>query len=318
MPIPKKSDGWGVIADYIIKKEEDGSWGNAAGESSESLSFTRWGLELAKTIGISKYTFWQCRRAGLLYKMLLETLPPDNQTPLCNLSKVTPEHLNELQKLSRVAPPELFKELCERVIIKNNITRKELRDLWASLRPAMEGETARGRTKQKSFGIRIKENNEHARNLLVEGLILVAIKEELGTIFGKSNNPHLIDCREQSRPYPSELVDALVLCSTDKHGFGYEVHGICIGVAHEDAILALLEKDNPSFPCDKLWLVMTHNLGNKATPFDNYPNYLGIIEAVVDAETVKVTSLNITRIPQSITNHYQHTVNLLSAALCKG
>ena len=251
--IPKKSDGWGVIADYIIAKEMDGSW-STTGDFSENLSFTRWGLVQAKAIGISKYSFWQFRRAGLLYNMLLESLPPEYQIPLRSASHVTPENLNELQKLSRVAPPEMFKELSERLIIKQNITRKELRALWSTLRPAMEGETARGRTKQKSFGIRISEHNVHANDLVIEGLVLLAIKEKINTIFEKYGKPYLVECREQYRPNKSKLIDALVLCNHDPHGFEYETHGICIARAHQSDCLSLLEVDKPCFPCDRLWL----------------------------------------------------------------
>jgi len=315
--IPKKIDGWGAIADYIITKENDGSWRNDS-ESSETLSFTRWGLELAKTIGISKYSFWEYRRAGMLYNELLNTLPHEYQTPLRELSKSNAEHLNVLQKLSRVAPNALYQELCDRVLIKNNITRKELDDLWSSLRPAMDSKTARGRKKNKSFTMRINDDAT-VRTRVVEGLLLVALKESLSTLFKHYGNPQLVDCREQYRPYQSDLIDALVLCNNDPHGFGYEVHGICIGSAHldKDNFGLNFQTHNPQYPCDKLWLTVTHVFGEDKASYNHYPDYLGIIDAGIDEEAIKVTSLSKRRDAKPIDNLYPYTINLLAAAYCK-
>jgi hypothetical protein len=302
--VPKKSDGWGLIADYIIRKEKDGSWSHAD-ISAESIPFTRWGLEQAKAIGISKYSFWQFRRAGLLYNMLIDTLPQEHQIPLHHLSSVTPENLNELQKISRVAPAEMYKELCERVIVKKNITRKELRSLWASLRPAMGGETARGRKNKRSFDIRISDKDEHAQSLLINGLVLLAIKDRATKIFGNDSDPNVIDCREQYRPFPSNIVDALVLCNSDPHGFNVDTHGISLGWPRSQDALSMLNIENPSCPCDFLWLVYTRDKTTKnISDYALVPDYVGIIEADIDSEAVAISSLQIKQRPKP--NHIQY------------
>ena len=305
--LPKKSDGWGAIAAYIIAKENDGSWGE--------LSFTRWGDEQAKAIGISKYSFWEYRRAGMLYNQILEEMSLKEQPPLKELTTVSAEHLNVLQKLWRVTgTTDLFRELCERVVVKKNISRRELDDLWASLRPAMAEQTARGREKKKSFSLQVSMDDKLAQDRILDGLLVVALRDNMQSLqkhFGFYGPPQIFDCRNFYRPYPSEVVDVLVVGYRDNKEFNCAVHGISIRreFAENPAIYF-----SDKYPCDNLWIILTHDHKGSGAEFDNYPSYLGIIDAAVDANKSKVTSMAVIRKPEPVVRLEQETINLLAGS----
>lgn len=312
--LPKKSDAWCVIADYIINQENEFKRNHI--DSSDEISFTRWGLELAKAIGISKYTFWQYRRSALLYDKVKNLLPLEKPIPLRELTSVAPENLNELQKISRVAPAEMLKDLCDRVIIKRNINRKELRAIWASLRPAMDGETGRGRTPNKSMNLKISEENTYAQYMLIEGLILLAIKNSLTTLFGEKGKPFLIDCRNQICSDENKTIDALVICTevNDKKQPFEEINAISLGWPRGDRFLSELNIETPTFPCDRLWLVFRRDNTAQQMSYENIPDYLGIIEATIDTEKIAVSKLKVERpaTPKRILHQHQITISILA------
>ena len=314
---PKKSDPWGLIADYILKEESKLREGND--ELPESAPFTKWGVDLAKIIGISKNAFWRYRRAGLLYNEGVDKFSDIKLSKLASLSDVNHENLNELQKIWRVAPPEMYKDLFKRVVINKDITRKELRSIWASLRPALGGETARGRRKGKAFEIRISGEDKNAQSHMINGLVMVELKKQLKTLFkDNSSSPTLIDCREQYRPGPSEMVDALVLCCNDERGFEVETNGISFNLQRAREELPQIDAgEMPLLPCDMLWLVYLHSAYQDFKDIKNLiPVYIGIIGAEKDSEKDAVSILRIIRPakPNRINHLREHTINIMAAA----
>lgn len=321
--LPTKKNPWCVIANFIITQENvvENTF-IAKDTKAETTFFTKWGEELAKEIGISKNTFWQYRRAGLLYTEIIKLLPAEsNPVPLQELFSVTSEHLNELHKIARVAPPEMLKELSKRVVIEKSITRKELRAIWAALRPALEGENARGRKHNESNKLRISDENQHAQTLVIEGLVLMKIKKEIEKLFGKAKKPFLIDRRERYLPAQGKIIDALVFCVNDKDKNDFEIitHGLSLGWPCGDAPLKELKLNEKAYPCDMLWLVFKQDArAYDADLYANVPDFVGIIEAFIDYESVSVSSLSIKKppIPDRVMHLRQQSYCFL-AAYCR-
>jgi len=234
--LPKKNDGWGAIAQYIISAETNKSWQDDPPLAERNLkrkvrpSFTQWGKDRASEIGISEFQFWQYRRAGLIYNMLPTISNVTPEIPLAELStQISPDYLNELQKIYRIAPKELFDELCQRIVTKKDIGRQELRRLWESLRPALHGTTGRSRSITLS-DIHSAFQTERSGFEVLEGLVIVALKEIFPKLLGLSCRAPIVDIRE----LPSDralLIDVVVVAPGKSpvdipvmHGFSFLWH----------------------------------------------------------------------------------------------
>ena len=92
-------------------------------------------------------SLWRYLTAGRYYQKLRETLQGRNIPcpPLEKLPEtISPESLEILAKIERAAPKTLFEDVGERVLC-GSVTRHELREIWKTYRPVLEGRTARGR-----------------------------------------------------------------------------------------------------------------------------------------------------------------------------
>lgn len=131
---------WAEIGRLLGSVELHGAWRGEAG------SFTEWLKQFAKRLGKKESSFWRYLTAGRYYiKLRKQMLKRNNEYPLLqNLpDRISPENLELLSKLERVAPPEAIYQFSDRVIA-GVATRAELRDAWKIFRPILAGQTARG------------------------------------------------------------------------------------------------------------------------------------------------------------------------------
>jgi len=112
-------------------------------------SFTSWLKSFAENTGINESTLWRYLSAGRYYQQLagLDVLRHVSilSLPLNQISEdISPESLEILRKIARVAPTEHFISLVEK-LLNGDVTRSDLRNVWEAYRPVLEGENIRGR-----------------------------------------------------------------------------------------------------------------------------------------------------------------------------
>ena len=131
---------WVSVSQYILEADEKGSW------SATNRTFTDWLTALGTQLSITESGLWRYYRAGKYYQSLTKNLKTKGvDTPQFEFlsKKVSPENLETLEKIERVAPENVFKELAIRVI-QCSIKRSELRSAWVAYRQVLDGKTARG------------------------------------------------------------------------------------------------------------------------------------------------------------------------------
>jgi hypothetical protein len=131
---------WVSISQYILEVDEKGSW------SVSNRTFTDWLTALSAQLDITESGLWRYYRAGKYYQSLAANLKANGvDTPSFEFlsKKVSPENLETLEKIERVAPKGIFNELAARVI-QCSIKRSELRSAWVAYREVLDGKTARG------------------------------------------------------------------------------------------------------------------------------------------------------------------------------
>lgn len=132
---------WGPIGQLLSRVERTGYW------RREAHSFTEWLTTHAPTLGYNESSLWRYLGASRLYEQLRARLAGDKIAclPLDQLSaRGGPENLELLAKLTRAAPPDVVRDLEQRVVM-GTVTRTELRNTWLAFRPVLGGQTARGR-----------------------------------------------------------------------------------------------------------------------------------------------------------------------------
>ena len=158
---------WGSLAAELIRVEKMGDWKRFG-------SFSGYIANLAEATKKTKSSFWRVLSAGHDYLQLRKKLDPAGKH-LPKLDdpaiKASPESLEILRKISRVAPTELVTDL-ERRTMDGTISRRELRNLWETYRPVLGGKTARGRGMPAP---RYDKKNWGMRRKLIEANILAQI-----------------------------------------------------------------------------------------------------------------------------------------------
>lgn len=140
-PLP----AWPRIGRFLDDAESWRYW-----ETEGASSFTEWVRSLARSLGRKERILWRYLAAQRYYKRLRAqlTLGPlgerklDAPTELPDVA--SPENLELLSKIARVAPEEVLEPLARRVL-RGEISRPELNRAWQAFRPALGGRTARGR-----------------------------------------------------------------------------------------------------------------------------------------------------------------------------
>ncbi|MFT3921803.1 MAG: hypothetical protein QM778_04650 [Myxococcales bacterium] len=123
---------WQHIAKLLMDVEQERLWeGHAA-------SFTAWIQGMARRSDLQESMFWRCLKAGRLYLELTGSDALDASEAL------SAESLELADKIRRHAPKAVTDQVLARTL-EGELSRTELRDVWATYKPAAGGATARGR-----------------------------------------------------------------------------------------------------------------------------------------------------------------------------
>lgn len=136
---------WGELSAWLLQIEENGSW------QADAPSFTAWIDQYAAKTKRLPSSIWRLVSMGRYYNEIRAqatqcgiALPPLKELD----QRVSPENLELLRKLERVAPPDFVQSMKEQVL-RGEAKRVELRAAWRSYRQVMGTATARGRGLEK-------------------------------------------------------------------------------------------------------------------------------------------------------------------------
>lgn len=123
---------WQQIAQILMRVEAERLW------HEHAPSFTAWVQGMARRADLQESVFWRCLKAGRIYLELT------GDKELASDLTVSAESLELADKIRRHAPKAVTHQVLERTL-DGELSRSELREVWATYRPAAGGATARGR-----------------------------------------------------------------------------------------------------------------------------------------------------------------------------
>ena len=292
-----------VIVDMLIRDDLRRSWGQVAEEllhieKTEEWkkmgipSFSTFMEETAKRSNRTKSTLWRLRSAGNFYKDLRQQLDPEGKS-LPSLTdpalKASPESLEILAKITRVAPSEVLEKLQLRTI-HGTISRRELRDIWESYRPVLGGMTKRGRGRQEP---RYSHSDSNMQAALIEANVMARVVQNAPKWL-RSPNLHLYravhisgGARNLQSLHPA--VPDLILLTADKESSRLEIHGIEVGYVPEKN--RFLQKFDPAQTnSDHVWFATGKHLS--VQEIERIPEIIGILYVGTNGiETVREAGL---------------------------
>ncbi|WP_038246650.1 hypothetical protein [Ghiorsea bivora] len=275
---------WTEMADLLDTIEKSGHW------TKSSNSFTDWLQKNAEILGNKESTLWRYLVVGRYYHDLRSQFARVKleYPPLLELPKhISPEKLELLSKLARVAPRDFFEKLIYDVL-NNAITRDDIREQWRAFRPALQGKTARGR---KVLAPRVNIKNKEEFYSVREAMIINGLKAYgagwLGDVNAQMYEVKMhIKVPHHSRIRGPRIIDAVVLHKAKDTNL--EVH--IIETIPSFSMRSVMEKfQELSVYCDYIW-VATHkeefSPAQEKKYIAKYPKYVGIL--MVDDSHVSV------------------------------
>lgn len=117
-------EGWAEAARILAEVGEAETW------RSSHATFTEWIKSVAKQSGVPESSLWRMLRAGQFYNRLGKqyghvAVPPIGE--VC--TQVTPEQLELVEKISRLAPQSEVEKLLAGVL-DGSVSRNRLREVW--------------------------------------------------------------------------------------------------------------------------------------------------------------------------------------------
>jgi hypothetical protein len=262
---------WPAIGRLLHEAERAGTWRGSA------ENFTAWMREVAgPACGLKETAIWRYLRAFRVYERLRADLLERGATlpaPEKLQTLISPEGLELLDKLTRVAPPEVTDPMAVR-LAAGTLARKELRAVWEDYRPALLGRTAQGR------GVpvpKVDARNPQAEAALMRGRLLSLLRRgapawagagapDVYAVFANVQVPADAFTKGSGR----EAVDAVVLIRRSASARP-ELYGLCVCPdGPEDSGLAAL-----AAYFTQVWLVLAPG---KSQRFDPSPKHrIGVL-----------------------------------------
>jgi hypothetical protein len=213
---------------------------------------------------------WQYLAAVRIYEQLRKSIP-DGETDYPAIQhfkgNISPENLELLSRIGRVAPEDMFVPLARRTL-DGNITRSELRSIWQSVRPVLGDRTARGRGVTPP---RVDIHDAEQTERQCESWILTQLQSSQEFWRGELGVDRYVVVRPRKPTF-----DAVVIAS--HIDVGVRLHGIEIR-ANLSPNIDIKRLVKASQHCDFLWLVLAHKVSQKE--LDHIPTSIGILFSTV-------------------------------------
>ncbi len=265
---------WPRIGHLLDAADSSGFW-----ETQGAASFTQWVRSLARSLGRKERIFWRYLTAARFYEKRLRPLlthrkfaaPPLTELP----DVVSPENLELLSKLARVAPEEVLDPLGRRVV-QGEITRAELNRAWQAFRPALGGRTARGRGMRKP---RLDRDDPHQYESQLKATVYHAL-QVVGAQWTGYKNPVSYEVFFQVRPERvpqqtfSDVFDVVAVVRSQEGPV--ELHGVeVIGKFSSESLQPKLS--HAAEYCDYFWVARSEEAAD--VDLSRIPESIGLLVA---------------------------------------
>jgi DNA-binding transcriptional regulator YdaS (Cro superfamily) len=278
----RQAYSWAKVSSLLQRVERTGHW------ESQAESFTDWIRFMARQLGVTESTLWRYLGAGRYYQQLRKRLQASNiDSPTLEKLQniVSPENLEILEKIERVVPRKRMQEIAQRTIA-GKVTRHELRELWKTYRPVLQGRTARGRgTKTPKVDLADERQHKvHTEATVIN--ILMSTSPEWTGIRAPDFYRVMRDIKIPNA-FGSEksIFDVLVLVRETPTSplltIGVEVKA---GTAKKEWAMTLCKL---AYYCDRLWLVLADKI--RSEDLGTIPEFVGLLRA--DKGKLKVKRL---------------------------
>jgi hypothetical protein len=272
--IRRQPRSWAQVSWVLDQVERAGYW------EGRAQSFSEWLTSTAAKIGMKESSLWRYLSAGRYYQKLRKALQGGNVPcpPLEKLPEtISPESLEILAKIERVAPKKLFEDVGERVL-GGSVTRHQLREIWQTYRPVLEGRTARGRGMAAP---RINPADERQREMQKEATALTTLT---------SAGPEWTGIKDAQ--FYRTIGDVTVpKAGPEKHGFDMlalvretEDSPVMMMGVQIKTMTKVVFIDSLAWYCDRLWLMLVAKAKIRDVAY--VPEFVGILRA--DAGKLKV------------------------------
>jgi hypothetical protein len=257
---------WQQVAKLLMQVDSERLW------QGHAPSFTAWVQGMARRADLQESVFWRCLRAGRIYLELTGSAELDVH------GGVSAESLELADKIRRHAPKAITNQVLERTL-DGELSRAELRDVWATYKPAAGGATARGRlpedpvAREEALATRRAAWESQKRKLENRSEVRRA---ELVSAFREASWLGAIDqARAETRigAVGGRLAGVLTVRRNAQRSEHLELHGLWTCVA--DPELADYEFNAPR-GIDFMWLALTAELAPRA--LTKTPRLLGVLE----------------------------------------
>lgn len=276
-PQPSEEATWGQIASYLIEAESSRSWKPFHHSYTEFVGYT------ARKLGKSEALLWRFLAAGRIYNEQRSTLGDEPTVPVLNDPKVSasPDSLELLDKIARVAPKAVVADIQIKVI-QGKKSRNELRALWNTYRPVLDGRTKRGRHVDAP---RFNAGNARMVDRQLKGSCRMALLKAGSDWLGAPKNAFYRVFLASTEPMlhsgPAGLPELIVLCTNPK-GDAVEVHGIAVTERRSEGSERTLDDlCSTKAGMDYFWLMCPdpeHDLPSR----EQLPKDIGLLELTPD------------------------------------
>jgi hypothetical protein len=288
---------WQEIAQLLMRVDRERLWSGHAG------SFSMWLQGLARRADLQESVFWRCLKAGRICVELT------GQEELVLPTSVSAESIELADKIRRHAPAAVTSQVIERTL-DGELSRAELRDVWATYKPAAGGSTARGRLPsdpgEREDALAARQSAWESQKRKPENRSEVRRSEMLAG-FRETGWLGPLDqarCETRTAGLGTRLAAVLTVRRSALSPERLELHGLWTCVSEPE--LADYEF-NASAGTDFMWLAITPELAPRA--LKQAPHMLGILELT------RERSLRVVRAAQRRPMNAQARLELLSGLL---
>jgi hypothetical protein len=257
---------WQQVAKLIIQVDRERLW------EAQAPSFTAWVQGMARRADLQESVFWRCLKAGRIYLELT------GREDLDVNDGISAESLELADKIRRHAPKTITNQVLERTL-EGDLSRAELRDLWATYKPAAGGATARGRLPEdaqaRAEAIAAQRAVWESQKRKPENRSEVRRAELLASFRAAAWLGPIDQARAETRvgALGGRLACVLAVRREVHVPERIELHGLWTCVA--DSELADYEFKAPS-GIDFMWFAVTQEIAQRA--LSSAPRMLGILE----------------------------------------
>jgi hypothetical protein len=273
-------DRWGEAAAELLSFEGNRAKRNKYGSISNFIRAE------ATTTNRSVASLWRILSVGRFYEEVRKKLGSQKRhIPKLDDPdfRASVEPLELLSKISRVAPRELV-ELLEVRTLEGSVSRGQLRSIWATYRPVLEGKTKRGRGASAPV---YNPRSLAMQGALIEANVIARILDVGPGWLGSKGHPNTykmihIAGNQNLRSAECGDLDAIILFQEAKED-ALTLHGVkCILNARKDRLRGALTLGGTGV--DFIWVASPKKLDVK--PIREVDHRIGILWA--NATTVEV------------------------------